>query len=83
MRVRACKTVDLDFEVDININDVLAECVELFDTADGEYWRQAVSALDLTTRVLGCMSDEAIASIPEYVKKVIRERLMAQAARYD
>lgn len=83
MKVRTCKTIDLDVEVDVDLNDVITEFFERVDEATEDYWRGVVSALDWMTKIMASITDDTIKAMPESVKEILCERLMRQAGRYN
>ncbi len=83
MKVKTYKTIDLDVEVDVDINDVITEFSKRADEATGDYWRRIMNPLDWMTRIFASVTDETIAAMPEAAKETLCERLMTQAARYD
>lgn len=83
VKVRTCKNIDIEVDVEIDMHDFLAECADRADECNGEYWRQIIPALDGLTRILANVKDETIAAMPEAARETLCERLITQAARYD
>lgn len=83
MQVTACKSVDIECEVEIDMDDILAEFSQRQDEATDTYWRRLVSAMDAMTRIMANVTDETIAAMPNAACETLCERLMNQASRYD
>ena len=83
MRVTAWKNIDVEVEVEVVVEDVLSEFWDRCEAANGEYWRQVCPVLVSVTKILAQVKDETIKAMPEASRKIMCERLMTQAARYD
>ena len=83
MQVTAYKTVEIETEIEININDIIHEFSARRDEATETYWRRLVPALDAMTRIMANIPDEVIAAMPDAACETLCERLMNQAMRYD
>ena len=79
MKVRAYKTIDVDFEADIDIDDVMAEMSERIKEG-GRAW--LCCALDCLTRMLNRVGPEAINGLPPDARRILAERLAGEAKRY-
>ena len=83
MIVRVCKTIDVDAEVNVDIEDVLAEFSQRIDEADGDNHRFILPTLDWMTKIMASVKDETIANFPQEARAILCGRLTAQAVRYD
>jgi hypothetical protein len=83
MQVTACKTVEIETEVEIDTDDIIREFSARQDEATATYWRRLVPALDAMTRIMANIPDEVIAAMPDAACETLCERLMDQAMRYD
>ena len=83
MQVMAWKNVDIETEVTIEMDDIIAEFSQRQDEATETYWRRLIPALDSMTRIMASIPDEVIAAFPDAACEQLCERLMTQASRYD
>lgn len=83
MQVTAYKTVEIETEVEIGMDDIIAEFSMRQGEATETYWRRLVPAIDAMTRIMANIPDEVIAAMPNAACETICERLMNQAMRYD
>lgn len=82
MQVTAYKTVDIECEVEIDMDDILSEFSQRADESGDTYWRRLMSAMDTMTRIMAKISDETISAMPASSCNILCERLAIQAARY-
>lgn len=82
MKVTIYKTVDVEAEAEVNLDDILNEFKQRIDEASEAYWRRTTAAVDYMTRTLAALPDEVIACYPVAVRKTIHERLLVQGERY-
>lgn len=82
VRVNTCKTVDIEVEVDVDIEEVFAELHERVKVSDGLYWRSVAPVLDDCTKILAMVSDDVIAQLPAFARATMRERLAKELVRY-
>ena len=80
--VSAWKTMDIEVEVDVSIDEVLAELNQLAEEGTGEYYRRAGAVMDACTRILAKIGDDVIAKLPDSAKATMRERLGKELVRY-
>lgn len=83
MKVTAYKTVDIETEVDVEMDDIIREFSQRQDEATETYWRRIIPALDAMTRIMASIPDSVIAVFPDAACETLCERLMNQASRYD
>ncbi len=83
MKVTAYKTVDIEAEVEIDMDDIIQEFSMRQDEATETYWRRLVPALDAMTRIMANIQDEVIAAMPNAACQTLCERLTKQACRYE
>lgn len=81
-RVKCFKTIDLEFDADVDIDDVIAEMQTRVEDMNGEKWCPARWVLDPCTRILAGLTDEWIAGLPESARAEVHRRLTEQAKRY-
>lgn len=87
MRVTAQKTIDVQIEVDVDLDEVIAEwfgAIELpGDAVDGRGpVRRIYSVLDSATKLLAKVPDAAIDAAPYEANCEMVRRLEAELARY-
>lgn len=82
MKITAYKTVDIECEVDVETDAIIAEFSQRVGEADKYYWRRALPAIDCITRILGEVKDEVIAAVPPIGREVVVKRLLEQAERW-
>ena len=82
MKINAYKTIDVEFEADIELDDVLRECAQRADESDEKYFRRLAPAIDWMTRILTSIKPEVIAAFSDESRKTIRNRLRDQAERW-
>lgn len=82
MKVTMYKTVDVEAEVDVDIDDIIAEFSQRVGEADETYWRRTITALDSMTRIFAKLPDNVIAAFPKDAKNTLHDRLLTQAHRY-
>jgi len=83
MQVTAYKTVEIETEVEIDMDDILLEFSLRKDEASDTYWRRLMPALDAMTKIMANIPDDVIAAFPDAACELLCERLMNQASRYD
>jgi hypothetical protein len=88
MKINICKTVDLDFDAEITVEDVLDDFSNMI--SDFEHGvqhdvdaRLLIPTLDYMTRMLARIPDSTIAMIPQHAVNVIAQRLSAEALRWS
>lgn len=79
MRVKTWKTIDIECDVDVSFDDVLAEFLER--TAHGGS-RLVLAMLNDMTRILQRIPDEVIVAMPLEAQQEVRRRLDVEARRY-
>ena len=82
MKVTAYKTVEVECECDVGIDEVLSEFAQRADEASVAYFRRVAPALDWMTRILASVKDETIHAIPHKARQTLCDRLEAEAKRY-
>ena len=82
MKVNAYKTIDVEFEAEISLGDVLRECAQRVDESEEKYFRRLAPAIDWMTRILASIKPGVIAAFPEESRKLVRDRLRAEAERW-
>lgn len=82
MQVTAWKNIDLEVEVDVGIDEVIAECHQRADEATETYWRRVAPAINAATKFLAAVKDEVIRAFPVKARQEIRKRLLEQLERY-
>lgn len=83
MRMNAFTNVDVECEVSISAEDVIAELSDRVEKADGERWRVMTEALGLLIQVLRLVKPESIAAIPAPTRALIAQHLAEQSSRYQ
>ena len=83
MKVNAYKTIDVEFEAEIELEDVLRECGQRIDESEAQYFRRLAPAIDWMTRILANIKPEVIAAFPESSRAIVRWRLLAEAERWS
>lgn len=81
IKVRTYKTVEIDCDVEVSIEDVLDEFGRRIDEDPDKRW--LLSTLDWITRMLARVPGEAIEGLPAEGRTILCERLMTEAGRYD
>ena len=82
MKVNAYKTIDVEFEAEISLDDVLRECAQRVDESGEKYFRRLAPALNWLTAILADVKDDVIAAYPDELRKIVRDRLFAEAERW-
>lgn len=82
MKVTTWKTVEVECECDVEIEDILIEFGERVDESQHDYWRRMMPAIDCITKILARVSYETIATVKPEVREIVRQRLSDQAARW-
>ena len=82
MKVTAWKTVEVECECDVEINDMLSEFSQRVEESTADYWRRMLPAVDRMTRIMELIGDETIAAVKSEHKAIIKQRLTEQAARW-
>ena len=83
MQVTAYKTVDIEVEVDVEIDNVLQEFAARKDEATPTYFRRLLPAIDCMLRIFMGIPDSVIFAMPDKIKKIICDKLKSEAARYE
>jgi hypothetical protein len=83
VKVSAYKTMDVEFEADVSLEDVLSEFGNIIEESKGTQVNRLTSVLDWMTKLLAAVPDEAIAAMKPQAREYLCERLMDQASRYD
>ncbi len=81
MRIRSCKTIDVEFEADVNVDDLLYEMGARIDEGE-DFPRRLVSTIDVLTRMLARVEGDWIAAMKPEHRAEIANRLEAQLGRY-
>ena len=82
MIVTAWKTVEVECECDVEVDDIISEFSQRQSESSETYWRRLIPAIDAMTRIMANITDETITSFPVDVRAKIHERLTNQAERY-
>ena len=82
MKVTAWKTVEVECECDVEIDDMLSEFSQRVEESTADYWRRMLPAVDRMTRIMERIGDETIAAVKSEHKAIIKQRLTEQAARW-
>lgn len=83
MKVRAFANIDVDFEVEVDLSDVLRNFAEQIEECnENKLPNRLVGTMDQLTRVLASISDEMIAAMKPKYTTIIRDRLVTESARY-
>lgn len=87
MRVTMCQNVDVEAEVDVSIDDVLAEFSQRFDDAEksGDCPHRSVylPLVDVATRLMACVPSKAITACLDSQRAEVVERLQAEIERWN
>lgn len=82
MKVTAWKTVEVECEVDVELEDMLNEFAQRVDESSQDYWRRMLPAMDRMTRIMERISDETIDAVKSEHRWVIKQRLQEQCERW-
>ena len=82
MKVTAWKTVEVECECDVEIEQVLQEFAQRVDESSKNYYRRLVPCIDWMTRMLAKIGDETIEAMPDSARIEVTKRLSAEAERY-
>lgn len=83
MKVTAYKTVEVECEVDVDTDEILAEFRQRVDESSETYWRRLGPVLHVITRILADVKDDVIVAVPATARQTMHERLITEAARWD
>lgn len=83
MKVTTYKTVDVECECDVEIEDFVNELESRVNEADSQYWRRLLPAMDAITRIMARIPDEVIKSFPQEAREILAGRLTHEGARWD
>lgn len=83
MRVSTWKNIDVEVEVNVSLDDVLAECDSRAEEATPEHCRLWLESIDVLTRILSRSKDDVIAKVPEQARQEVHRRLMVELARWE
>ncbi len=83
MQVTVWKTVEVEAEATVEMDDIIAEFSQRQDEATETYWRRLIPALDSMTRIMASIPNGVIAAFPDSACNTLCERLTTQASRYD
>lgn len=87
MRVTMCETVDVETEVDVSINDVLAEFGDRIEQADqaGDlpYRSVYLPLVDFATKLLARIPQKGIGACKDSQRAEVVKRLTAEAERWN
>ena len=82
MKVTTWKTVEVECECEVEMDDMLNEFSQRVEESSSEYWRRMLPAMDRMTRIIERISDETIAGVKSDHRVIIKTRLIEQAARW-
>ena len=82
MKVTAWKTVEVECECDVEIDDILTEFGERVDESDADYWRRMLPVVDVMTRILARIKSDTIATVHPEARATVSQRLAAEAERW-
>jgi|GEM_PF-6226250 len=83
MRCTIVKSIDVEAEVDVDIDDLFGELFDRIDSSLPESVRQLLPSLDVATKLLARVTDEHIAAMPPKARVELLKRLTEQAKRYE
>lgn len=83
MRVNACKNIDIDVELYVDIDDLLSEFFDRVDPAEQKFVRRLLPVLDSIMKILALVTDETIAAIPPQARALVLERMQVQTQRWE
>lgn len=82
MKLRIHTNVDIEAEVSVDLDDVLAECGRRQEEAAADYWRRMLEAVGTMLRIMAAIPDDVIAELPDNACATIRRQLNHEADRY-
>ena len=84
VRVSTCKTVDIECEVDVDLDDVLTErWREVEEGKAIDRWRLVTGPIDTATRLLASVPESLIEEFPPFAVHEIVRRLKEELERYE
>lgn len=82
MNVTVQKTLDVECECDVTLDDILRE-LDVYVEEGRELPNRLIGALDYLTRILGGVTDVCIAAMPHKCRIAIANRLRCELERYE